>query len=72
MEHARRGDAIVVAKADRVCHCVNDLLHTLEYFAESGVGFHVAGDELDASGLPIARLFAVFREFESARISQQR
>jgi len=71
-DHARRGDAIVVATADRACHSIKDFVRTLKYLADSGLEFHIAREELEVSGQDVARLLTVFREIESTRISQQR
>lgn len=71
-ERLRRGDALIIAKADRAFPTESNLVRMLEVWEESGVTVHFADHEFHTTNLPVARLFSVFREFQSARISQQR
>ncbi|WP_206538902.1 recombinase family protein [Legionella norrlandica] len=63
----REIDVIIVWKLDRWGRSVNDLFHTLHELNALGVGFISLTEALDlttATGRAMARLLAIFAEFE--------
>ena len=66
---ARKADAIVVTKMDRLFRSLKHLVTTLDEFQVLGVQFVIFGDQIDlttASGRLMLQIVGAFSEFERA------
>jgi len=74
LEHARKGDVIVVWKLDRLGRSLKHLVELISMFIDKGIGFKSLQDNIDtttAQGRLIFNIFACLAEFERDLISER-
>jgi DNA invertase Pin-like site-specific DNA recombinase len=74
IDHARKGDTIVVWKLDRFGRSLIDLVQTVQLLREQGVGFrslHESIDTTTSGGRLIFHVFSALAEFERDLIRER-
>jgi len=74
LEFARKGDAIVVWRLDRLGRSLKDLLELIHRLEETGVGFRSLTESLDTTtsgGKLIFSIFGAIAEFERSLIRER-
>lgn len=74
LRHARKGDAIVVWKLDRLARSLKQLIETVEDLEGRGVGFRSLTEAIDTTtsgGRLVFHIFAALAEFERGIIRER-
>jgi DNA invertase Pin-like site-specific DNA recombinase len=74
LRHARKGDALVVWRLDRLARSLSHLIKTVEDLAKRGVGLRSLTDPVDTTtpqGVLVFHIFGAMAEFERAVIRER-
>jgi DNA invertase Pin-like site-specific DNA recombinase len=72
--YARRGDALVVWKLDRLARSMRQLIDTIDHLQEREIGFHSLTENVDTTssgGRLVFHLFGALAEFERSIIRER-
>ena len=74
LDHARKGDVVIIWKLDRLARSLTQLIHTATCLRDRGVELHSLTEQIDTtspSGKLTFHLFAALAEFERDLIRQR-